>query len=177
VTEVDDPFISQDAFYDGMTYKYVAVAAGTPSVAGGTNVTTSAHGAVNGESAYDITSSTPITSITIPGLTQSTFRVHHGSLFFDGTWDPTPTSATHAIPEGQSLAWGIGLTEDLGTSNWYASVDGVQTAYSKNVREHVFSMPIAPLATHTVMGAGYTSGGLGIQAAYWGYSDDGVSCP
>ena len=75
------------------------------------------------------------------------------------------------------MAWGIGFSEDIGTSNWYASVDGVQTPYTTNVRVHSFSAPITPGTTHTVMGAGFSNGALGIQAAYWGWSHDLVNCP
>jgi hypothetical protein len=179
--QVDAPYVVVDAFNNGTTYTYLAFGpnASTPTVVGGTNVATVTHagGGVNPDSSFMITSSTPVTSITISSVTQSTFTIHNGSIFFDGTWDPNPSSATHTIPVGQSSAWGYGFSEDLGSSNWYASVDGNQTPYTTNVHVHAFSAPISPATTHTVMAAGYSSGSLGIQAAYWGYSDDNVSCP
>jgi hypothetical protein len=181
LVEVDDPYVVADAFNDGTIYTYIAFGprGGTPTIVGGTDVAFVEHGGggINQDSSYQITSSTPITSITVSTATQSTFTVHLGSLFWDGIFDPSPANATHTIPAGQSVAWGYGFTEDLGASNWYASVDGNVTSYATNVRVHSFSAPIAPGATHAVMAAGYASGPLGIQASYWGYSDDNVSCP
>jgi hypothetical protein len=171
--------VAADAFYNGTTYAYVAFGSTAPTVVGGTGVATATHGGggINPDSSYLVTSSTPVTSITLGAASVSTFTVHNGSLFFDGTWDPNPTNATHTIPTGQSLAWGFGFSEDLGSSNWYASVDGNETPYTQNIHVHEFSAPISPAATHAVMGAGYASGGLGIQASYWGYSNDSVTCP
>jgi hypothetical protein len=181
LNQVDGPYVAVDAFNNGTIYTYVAFGpnGATPTIVGGTGATFAVHagGGVNSESSFQITSSTPVTSITISTATRSTFTVHLGSLFFDGTFDPSPATATHTIPAGQSVAWGVGFSEDLGTSNWYASVDGIQTPYTQNVHVHSFSAPISPGTTHAVMGAGYASGSLGIQAAYWGYSHDVVSCP
>ncbi len=181
LTQVDGPLVEADAFYNGTTYTYVAFGpnGGTPTVVGGTGVTVTAHGGggINPDSSYVIASTSPVTSITISTVTVSVFRVHQGSLFFDGTFDPNPTDATHTVPLGQSVVWGIGFSEDLGTSNWYASVDSVQTPYTTNIHVHSFSAAVSPGTQHTVMGAGYASGSLGIQAAYWGYSHDTVTCP
>jgi hypothetical protein len=181
LTQVDGPYVAIDAFYNGTTYSYVAFGPnGTnPTVVGGTGVVIVAHagGGSNPESSYLITSTTQVTSITTSTATRLVFTVHQGSIFFDGTFDPTPANATHIIPAGQSAAYGIGFSEDLGTSNWYADVDGVQTPYTTNVHVHSFIQPISPGITHSVMGAGFTSGALGIQAAYWGYSHDTVTCP
>jgi len=179
--QVDTPYIAIDAFYNGTTYTYLAFGpTGTmPTVVGGTGVAIVVHagGGVNPESSFMITSTTTVTSITSGAATRATFTVHQGSIFFDGTFDPNPANATHTIPTGQSAAYGVGFSEDLGASNWYASVDGVQTPYTTNVHVHSFIAPISPGETHAVMGAGYTNGALGIQAAYWGYSNDLVTCP
>jgi hypothetical protein len=178
MVEVDTTYVVSDAFFDGSTYTYIAFGARglTPAITGGTGVAFTEHvgGGVQNSSSYQITSSTPITSIALSTATQSAFNVHKGSLFWDGTWDTGPS---FSIPAGESMAWGYGFTEDLGTSVWYANVDGVETDFSSNVRVHAWSAPIEPGATHTIVAAGYLSGGLGIQSAYWGYTADSVTCP
>jgi hypothetical protein len=91
--------------------------------------------------------------------------VVNAELYPLGTWNNTPPIT---VPRGRTRAYALAITEQIGSSTWYVSINNHEFTFNQNLGCHLVELYLSPNKQHT-LSLGYKEGSKGIACAFFAF--------